>query len=70
MALAMVEAGLGWGNFAQSAIAGSLAAGRVRRLAFKNTGNGLALPIHLVWMKDRPLGMAARTFLQLLAEAP
>ncbi|OBV40895.1 LysR family transcriptional regulator [Janthinobacterium psychrotolerans] len=70
MALAMVEAGLGWGNFAQAAIAESLAAGRVRRLAFKNTGNGLALPIHLVWMKDRPPGMAARAFLQLLAEAP
>ena len=66
MALSMVEAGLGWGNFAASAIAHSLAAGRVRRVAFKNTGNGLVVPIHLVWMKDRPLGMAARSFLQLL----
>lgn len=69
MALAMVEAGLGWGNFAASAIAHSLAAGRVRRVAFKNTGNGLVVPIHLVWMKDRPLGMAARSFLQLLNDA-
>jgi len=69
VALAMVEAGLGWGNFAASAIAHSLAAGRVRQVAFKNTGNGLALAIHLVWTKDRPLGLAARSFLQLLAEA-
>ncbi len=69
MALAMVEAGLGWGNFAASAIQDSLAAGRVRCVAFKNTGNGLVVPIHLVWMKDRPLGMAARSFLQLLSEA-
>ena len=69
MALAMVEAGLGWGNFAASAIGHSLAAGRVRRVAFKNTGNGLVVPIHLVWMKDRPLGMAARSFLQLLNDA-
>lgn len=67
MALAMVEAGLGWGNFAQSAIAAPLTAGRVRRVAFKNTGNGLPLPIHLVWMQDRPLGVAGRAFLQLLA---
>jgi len=67
LALAMVEAGLGWGNFAQSAIAASLAAGRVRQVAFKNTGNGLPLPIHLVWMQDRPLGVAGRAFLQLLA---
>ncbi|KAB8044430.1 LysR family transcriptional regulator [Janthinobacterium aquaticum] len=67
MALAMVEAGLGWGNFAQSAIAATLATGRVRRVAFKNTGNGLPLPIHLVWMQDRPLGVAGRAFLQLLA---
>jgi len=67
MALAMVEAGLGWGNFAQSAIAGSLAAGRVRQVAFKNTGNGLPLPVHLVWMQDRPLGVAGRALLQLLA---
>jgi len=44
-------------------------AGRVRRVAFKNTGNGLVVPIHLVWMKDRPLGMAARSFLQLLNDA-
>ena len=62
----LVEAGLGWGNFAASAIAHSLAAGRVRCVAFKNTGNGLVVPIHLVWMKDRPLGVAARSFLQLL----
>ena len=67
MALAMVEAGLGWGNFAHSAIAGSLAAGRVRQVAFKNTGNGLPLPVHLVWMQDRPLGVAGRALLQLLA---
>jgi DNA-binding transcriptional LysR family regulator len=59
--------GLGWGQLCRLGhCQHSLAAGRVRCVAFKNTGNGLVVPIHLVWMKDRPLGMAARSFLQLL----
>ena len=69
MALNMVEAGLGWGNFPLSLTAPLLAQGRLIRLKFKNTKNELRLPIHLVWLKSRPLDKAARELVALMRDA-
>jgi DNA-binding transcriptional LysR family regulator len=69
MALNMVEAGLGWGNFPLSLAAPLLAQGRLIRLKFKNTKNELRLPIHLVWLKSRPLDKAARELVALMRDA-
>lgn len=69
MALDMVEAGLGWANLPLSVIQPLLAEGRLRRIAFKNTRNGLLNPVHIVWLKTRPLGKAAREFVQLLTQS-
>ncbi|HEI8865875.1 LysR family transcriptional regulator [Serratia sp. AKBS12] len=68
MALNMVEAGLGWGNFPQSLIAPLLAQGRLTRLKFKNTKNELRLPIHLIWLKNQPLDKAARELVALMRQ--
>jgi len=68
MALNMVEAGLGWGNFPQSLIAPLLAQGRLTRLKFKNTKNALRLPIHLIWLKHQPLDKAARELVALMRQ--
>ena len=65
----MVEAGLGWGNFPLSLTAPLLAQGRLIRLKFKNTKNELRLPIHLVWLKSRPLDKAARELVALMRDA-
>ncbi|HEJ7988045.1 TPA: LysR family transcriptional regulator [Serratia marcescens] len=69
MALNMVEAGLGWGNFPLSLAEPLLAQGRLVRLKFKNTKNELRLPMHLIWLKSRPLDKAARELVELMRAA-
>ncbi|MCJ7959517.1 MAG: LysR family transcriptional regulator [Pseudomonas sp.] len=69
MALEMVEAGLGWGNFPQSVVAPLLAAGRLRRLNFKNIENGLAMVVNAVWLKNQPLHRGASALVKMLASA-
>lgn len=68
MALSMVEAGLGWGNFPLSLTAPLLAQGRLVRLKFKNTHNELRLPMHLVWLKNQPQHKAARELVELMKQ--
>ncbi|WP_395610870.1 LysR family transcriptional regulator [Pseudomonas sp. B22129] len=70
MALDMVEAGLGWGNFPQSKVAPLLEAGRLRRLNFKNIENGLAMVVNAVWLKNQPLQKGASALVARLASAP
>ncbi|RLU10218.1 LysR family transcriptional regulator [Pseudomonas prosekii] len=67
MALEMVEAGLGWGNFPQSVVQPLLDAGRLKRLSFRNIENGLLLPVHAVWLKSQPLQKAALAFVGLMS---
>ena len=47
-----------------------LAQGRLVRLKFKNTKNELRLPMHLIWLKNRPLDKAARELVELMRTAP
>lgn len=70
MALEMVEAGIGWGNFPLSVAGPLLATGRLKRLSFKNIENGLVLPVHAVWLKNQPLQKAALAFVELMANQP
>lgn len=67
MALHMVEAGIGWGNFPLSVLRPLFAAGRLQRLRFKNIDNGLTLPVHAVWLKSQPLQKGALALVQLLS---
>ncbi|MDN7142956.1 LysR family transcriptional regulator [Pseudomonas sp. JQ170] len=66
MALEMVEAGLGWGDFPLSRVAPLLEAGRLLRLDFKNTRNELQLPVHAFWRHNQPLPKAAQALVKLL----
>lgn len=67
MALQMVEAGIGWGNFALSVVQPLLDAGRLRRLRFRNIENGLVLPVHALWLKRQPLRKGALALVEGLA---
>lgn len=67
LALQMVEAGLGWGDLPATRVAPLVEAGRLVRLAFRNTRNELQLPVHALWLKQQPLGQAARALVELLA---
>lgn len=66
MALEMVEAGLGWGDFPLSRVAPLLKAGRLLRLDFNNTRNELQLPVHAFWRQSHPLQKAAQELVRML----
>ncbi|EQL43032.1 LysR family transcriptional regulator (plasmid) [Pseudomonas aeruginosa VRFPA03] len=68
LALQMVEAGLGWGDFPLSRVAPLIAAGRLVRLDFHNTQNALELPVYAFWGKQQPLRQGARTLVERLAQ--
>ncbi|KAF1010463.1 MAG: HTH-type transcriptional regulator YhaJ [Pseudomonas fluorescens] len=70
MALAMVEAGLGWGNFPLSVVAPLFGSGRLKRLKFRNIENGLAMVVNVLWLKDQPLQKGASALVQKLGERP
>ncbi|MFK3772639.1 LysR family transcriptional regulator [Pseudomonas sp. NPDC089406] len=69
LAVQMVEAGLGWGDLPLSRVGPLIGAGRLVRLAFGNTRNELQLPVHAFWLKQQPLGQAARALVKLLSSA-
>ncbi|MEK2608914.1 LysR family transcriptional regulator [Pseudomonas shirazensis] len=68
LALQMVEAGLGWGDFPASRVSPLVAAGRLLQLDFGNTQNALELPVHAYWSKQQPLAQGARMLVELLTE--
>lgn len=67
-ALRLIEAGLGWGWLPQSFVRSQVAAGSLVVLPFENLTNGLALWVDVVWSKERPLGLGARRFIELIGQ--
>src|SRR5450830_32846 len=68
VALRLIEAGLGWGWLPQSFVRSQVAAGSLVVLPFENLTNGLALWVDVVWSKERPLGLGARRFIELIEQ--
>jgi len=68
VALRLIEAGLGWGWLPQSFVRGQVAGGSLVVLPFENLTNGLALWVDVVWSKERPLGLGARRFIELIQD--
>ncbi|HHR5880415.1 TPA: LysR family transcriptional regulator [Providencia alcalifaciens] len=66
MALELVKKGMGWGNLPASLIKTDLEAGLLKRLEFKNTPNGLVLPVHVVCLKGQVLKRGAQECIELL----
>ncbi len=66
-ALGLVERGAGWANLPLGEVRGAVAAGRVRVLEFVNLKNGLAMPVHLMWLRRRPLRRAAGEVVALMS---
>ncbi|GAA3168741.1 MULTISPECIES: LysR family transcriptional regulator [Streptomyces] len=65
-ALDLVQRGAGWANLPTSAIQTAVAAGRLRVLKFDNTRNGVTLPVHLAWLRRKPLRRAAGEVVELM----
>ncbi|EMI5492056.1 LysR family transcriptional regulator [Providencia stuartii] len=66
MALGLVKAGMGWGNLPISLIKDQLQSGALKQLEFKNTPNGLELPIHITCLKGQVLKRGAQELIELL----
>ena len=65
-ALGLIEAGLGWGWQPRALVQPRIEAGRLMEMPFENLSNGAALWVDVVWSKERPLGLGARRFVQLM----
>lgn len=65
-AAGLVERGAGWANLPASAVRDRIAAGRLRVLQFDNLDNGVTVPVHLVWLRRRPLRRAAGEVVELM----
>lgn len=69
VALGLVKAGIGWGNLPESMIRAEVASGTLKVLSFRNTRNGLVLPVHIVSRKGDVLKRGAQECIGLLTES-
>ena len=65
-ALGLIEAGLGWGWQPRALVQPRIEAGRLMEMPFDNLSNGTELWVDVVWSKERPLGLGAARFVQLM----
>ena len=67
-ALRLVETGLGWAWLPSGFVREPLALGQLVQIPSENFSNSLRLWVDVVWSAGRPLGPAARRFVELLAQ--
>jgi len=65
-ALGLIEAGLGWGWQPRALVEPRIQAGTLVEMPFTNLSNGVALWVDVVWSKERPQGLGARRFVELV----
>jgi DNA-binding transcriptional LysR family regulator len=66
-ALGLIQAGLGWGWLPLSFVRPHIAAGTLAELPLSNLTNQLELWVDVVWSKERPLGLGARRFIDMIS---
>ena len=68
-ALRLAEAGLGWAFVPEGLAAPRIEAGALARLPLAGMTNATRLWVDVVWRNDRPLGLAARRYVEAVAAA-
>lgn len=68
-ALSLVQAGLGWAYLPKRLVEPYVASGSLVALQFQNMSNQIRLWVDVVWLRDRPMGLAARRFIELMRAA-
>jgi DNA-binding transcriptional LysR family regulator len=66
--LGLVQAGLGWAYLPRSLVQPLVEAGALLEIAFDNISNQLPLWVDLVWSVERPLGLGAQRYIELLRQ--
>lgn len=64
--LDLVQSGLGWAYLPQPLVQPLLDAGGLQEVRFGNMASRLRLWVDVLWIKSRPLGLAAQAYLDLL----
>ncbi|MDH4873426.1 LysR family transcriptional regulator [Pseudomonas sp. BN515] len=64
--LDLVQAGLGWAYLPQPLVQPLLASGALTEVAFDNMASQLRLWVDIIWIKNRPLGLGAARYLELM----
>ncbi|MDR7152274.1 DNA-binding transcriptional LysR family regulator [Hydrogenophaga palleronii] len=64
--LSLVQAGLGWAYLPQRLVEPLVASGQLAEVRFGNMSNQLRLWVDVVWQNDRPLGLGAKRFVELM----
>ncbi|KAF1021295.1 MAG: HTH-type transcriptional regulator YhaJ [Paracidovorax wautersii] len=67
--LSLVQAGLGWAYLPRSLVQPLVAAGALVEIVFDNISNQLRLWVDVVWSRERPLGLGAQRYIELMREA-
>ena len=66
--LSLVRAGLGWAFLPRGLVSALIAGGDLLEITFDNISNELRLWVDLVWRADRPLGLGARRYVELIRD--
>ncbi|APQ10253.1 LysR family transcriptional regulator [Pseudomonas oryzihabitans] len=66
--LDLVQAGLGWAYLPHPLVRPLIAAGLLEQVQFDNMASQIRRWIDVIWIKNRPQGLGARRYLQLLRE--
>lgn len=67
--LGLVQAGLGWAYLPRALVLPLLATGALVEIVLENMSNEIRLWADIVWSTERPLGLAARRYVDLMREA-
>lgn len=68
-ALDLIRAGLGWGYLPRSLTQAHRAPGTLSDICFANMSNEVRLWADVVWIKERPLGLGAQRYIELMRQA-
>ncbi len=64
--LGLVQAGIGWAYLPQTLARPLIEAGGLIEIAFDNISNQMQLWVDVVWSKERPLGLGAQRYIELM----
>lgn len=68
-ALSLVQSGLGWGYLPRSLTTPHLGPSTLVEIGFENMSNEVRLWADMVWIKERPLGLGAQRYIELMRQA-
>lgn len=67
--LGLVQAGLGWALLPRTLVQPLIAAGVLVEIGFQNASNEVRLLVDIVWSRERPMGLGARRYVELIQQA-